>query len=60
MQKIYLSTVIPVYKDGLFLEELVNKLDVVRNKPIKNNAPLELIEAIFIDDSRASRGIGSR
>lgn len=51
MEKIYLSTVIPVYQGAPFLEKLVEELDIERTRLSDTDAPLQIVEAIFVDDS---------
>lgn len=49
-EKIYLSTVTPVYRGAEYLRELVTELELVRSALSGEQGPLELIEAIFVDD----------
>jgi glycosyltransferase involved in cell wall biosynthesis len=51
MEKVYLSTVTPVYQGALFLKKLVEELDSVRTQLAEGDAPLQILEAIFVDDS---------
>jgi glycosyltransferase involved in cell wall biosynthesis len=51
MEKVYLSTVTPVYQGASYLRELVAELAVVRTALAAKGSPLELIEAIFVDDA---------
>ncbi len=51
MEKVYLSTVIPVYQGGPYLESLVKELLTVKASLDYEEGPLQLIEAIFVDDS---------
>lgn len=50
MDKVLLSTVTPVYGGAAYLEELVGELAVLRSELAKGPDPLELAEAIFVDD----------
>lgn len=45
-----LSTVTPVYSGEAYLEELVNRLKQVRETWQSSNAPIRLVESIFVDD----------
>lgn len=51
MEKISLSTVIPVYLGKEYLSPLVAELAELRACLIADNVPLQLIEAIFVDDA---------
>lgn len=51
MEKVYLSTVTPVYQGASYLRDLVAELDAVRNALAAEDGPLELLEAIFVDDA---------
>ncbi len=51
LKKIKLSTVTPVYTGSEYLESLVQQLDNLRTRWIESNAPIELTEAIFVDDA---------
>jgi glycosyltransferase involved in cell wall biosynthesis len=51
MEKVYLSTVTPVYQGAPFLKKLVEELNIVRTQLADGGAPLQLREAIFVDDS---------
>ena len=53
MSKISLATVTPVYSGKDFLPELVSKIELLRNKWAEDDAPVELVEAIFVNDSSA-------
>lgn len=53
MPKILLSTVTPVYQGAAFLGDLVSELANVRETLRAGDAPLELVEAIFVDDASA-------
>jgi len=45
-----LSTVTPVYSGEAYLEELVDRLKLIRNEWHESDAPIQLVEAIFVDD----------
>lgn len=47
---ITLSTVTPVYSGASYLAELVSELEALRNKWQKQDAPIRLVESIFVDD----------
>lgn len=51
MKKISLSTVTPVYSGEAYLRQLVAELAEFRTRLVEDNVPLELIEAIFVDDA---------
>jgi len=51
MDKVYLSAVIPVYQGAYFLEKLVDELNIVRTRLVNEDANLQILEAIFVDDS---------
>lgn len=51
MEKISISTVTPVYAGKLYLPTLVAELAELRAKWESESAPLQLIEAIFVDDA---------
>ena len=50
-EKIYLSTVTPVYRGAAFLRQLVEALDAVRSDFAARQLPVELVESIFVDDA---------
>jgi len=50
MDRILVSTVTPVYQGAATLEELVRQLDRERQAWDRDGLPLELVEAIFVDD----------
>jgi glycosyltransferase involved in cell wall biosynthesis len=50
MEKVYLSTVTPVFQGAGYLAELVEALAAVRNEFASRNFPIELTEAIFVND----------
>ena len=50
MGTVLLSTVTPVYGAADYLDELVGELALLRNELAKSPDPLELAEAIFVDD----------
>ena len=51
MDKVYVSTVTPVYQGEGYLEELVTRLERMRSALDESAAPVELLEAIFVTDS---------
>ena len=51
MDTVLLSTVTPVYRGGRYLTELVDALQEVRLELRTRQLPVELLEAIFVDDS---------
>jgi glycosyltransferase involved in cell wall biosynthesis len=51
MDKISLSTVVPVYSGQAFLVQLVAELAAVREALHESHAPVQLIEAIFVNDA---------
>ncbi len=51
MRKISLSTVTPVYAGREYLPQLVSELAELRARWEHEEAPLQLIEAIFVDDA---------
>jgi glycosyltransferase involved in cell wall biosynthesis len=51
MNKIAITTVTPVYSGRNFLPELIVKIEQVRDRWRNTQAPLELIEAIFVNDA---------
>ena len=51
MEKIYLSTVTPVYRGANYIRELVSALDSFQEELQQTDLPVELIEAIFVDDA---------
>jgi glycosyltransferase involved in cell wall biosynthesis len=53
MQPIYVTTVTPVFAGEKYLIDLINKIEHVRKQWIDAGSPMELTEAIFVnDDSR--------
>ena len=50
MNTIYLSTVTPVYRGARYLPDLVMAIDRVRRDLQSGEMPVELVEAIFVDD----------
>jgi glycosyltransferase involved in cell wall biosynthesis len=50
-----LSTVTPVYGGEKYLEELVNELKSLREEWKSSNAPIQLVESIFVDDGSKDR-----
>lgn len=51
MQKVYLSTVTPVYQGAPYLRRLVAELAMVRESLAREGGALELVEAIFVNDA---------
>lgn len=51
MEKLTVSTVTPVYSGEDYLPELVEKIEKVRASWDKADAPVELLEAIFVNDA---------
>ena len=51
MQKIRLTTVTPVYSGEKFLPELIGRLEHLRSEWQTSEAPVELVEAIFVNDA---------
>jgi glycosyltransferase involved in cell wall biosynthesis len=49
-ERVYLSTVTPVFRGAAYLRELVAELSAVRESLAQRDAHLELIEAIFVSD----------
>ncbi len=50
MNTIGVSTVTPVYAGSSFLPELIDRIEQIREKWDNSDYPLELIEAIFVND----------
>jgi glycosyltransferase involved in cell wall biosynthesis len=55
MKKIAISTITPVYSGKDYPEELVNSIKKMKDKWENENAPLDLIEAIFVNDDAKDR-----
>ena len=51
MSKIRLSTVTPVYQGESYVQELVDELFAVKCRFDDHEYPIELVEAIFVDDA---------
>lgn len=51
METLLLSTVTPVYRGGRYLPELVDALQEVQRDLRARQLPVELLEAIFVDDA---------
>lgn len=51
MEKVYLSTVTPVYKGADYLRELCAELAALKAALADQGQPLELLEAIFVNDA---------
>ena len=47
---IYLSTVTPVFQGSKFLEKLVLEISKVKDELELSNAPIRILESIFVDD----------
>ena len=57
LEKIKLSIVIPVYSGAGYLESLIRQLDDLRSSWIEKGMPLELTEAIFVDDAAIDKSL---
>lgn len=51
MEKVYLSTVTPVYQGAAYLRDLCAELAALKAALAEEGGPLELLEAIFVNDS---------
>lgn len=51
MEKVYLSTVTPVYQGAPYLRDLCAELAALKTALAEEGGPLELLEAIFVNDS---------
>lgn len=51
MSNIYISTVTPVYRGAEFLRSLVEAIAAVREEAAERQLPVEIVEAIFVDDA---------
>ena len=51
MNKVSITTVTPVYSGKDFLPDLIARIEQVRDKWSNANSPLELTEAIFVNDA---------
>ncbi len=51
MEKVYISTVTPVYQGAAYLRELCAELAALKIALAEEGGPLELLEAIFVNDS---------
>lgn len=51
MNKVGITTVTPVYSGKDFLPDLVAKIEAVRDKWSSSRSPMELTEAIFVNDA---------
>jgi polyisoprenyl-phosphate glycosyltransferase len=58
MDKVLLSTVTPVYRGAAYLRELVYAIDALRRQLAEAGGPLELLEAIFVDDAATDESSG--
>lgn len=58
MDKVYLSTVTPVYRGEDYLRELVRELAAVRDDLTQRDSPLQLLESIFADDGSVDGSAG--
>jgi len=50
-KKITVSIVVPVYSGAQYLPALFDELQVLRNRWEAENAPVSLVEAVFVDDA---------
>lgn len=50
-ERVYLSTVTPVYRGGRYLRRLVGEIAELREQLTRDGAPVEIVEAIFVDDA---------
>jgi undecaprenyl-phosphate 4-deoxy-4-formamido-L-arabinose transferase len=50
-KKVTVSIVVPVYSGAQYLRALFEELQVLRNRWQAENAPISLVEAIFVDDA---------
>lgn len=57
MEKIYLSTVTPVYRGAEYIGELVEALSSFREELHRTDLPVELIESIFVDDAAVDNSV---
>lgn len=57
INKISISTITPVYRGGQTLRSLVSELDRVRAKLEAETSPLQLLEAVFVDDGSVDDSI---
>jgi glycosyltransferase involved in cell wall biosynthesis len=51
MDRVYLSTVTPVYRGEHYLRRLVDEIREVREALDRDGLPVEIVEAIFVDDA---------
>lgn len=51
MDKVHLSTITPVYRGASYLRELCFELARLKTELVESGEPLDLIEAIFVNDS---------
>ena len=51
MDRVYLSTVTPVYRGGRYLRRLVDEIRELREALDRDRLPVEIVEAIFVDDA---------
>jgi polyisoprenyl-phosphate glycosyltransferase len=58
MDRVYLSTVTPVYRGAAYLRELVAELEALREQLAGEDGPLQLLEAIFVDDGAVDESPG--
>lgn len=57
MEKIYVSTVTPVYRGAEYLRDLVGALASVQQELRDSGMPVELVESIFVDDSAVDSSV---
>jgi glycosyltransferase involved in cell wall biosynthesis len=58
MDRVYLSTVTPVYRGEPYLRRLVDEIGEVRAALERDRLPVEIVEAIFVDDASADGSAG--
>ena len=51
MERVYLSTVTPVYRGERYLRRLVDEIGEVREALDRDRLPVEILEAVFVDDA---------
>lgn len=58
MDRVYLSTVTPVYRGERYLRRLVDEVRELREALDRDGLPVEIVEAIFVDDSSVDGSAG--
>ena len=58
MERVYLSTVTPVYRGERWLRRLVDEIGEVREALDRDRLPVEIVEAIFVDDASIDGSAG--